>query len=117
MKRPLELTIYPYVDRWVEYTMVFLGKEVSGSSREYGYETPRGIFAGDEYPEKRLTDAELAAEYWRHNGDTDAVCEGLRVKTFGGLIANGLLAEDLMKARLATLERFATLPHYDEDAA
>lgn len=56
--------------------------------------------------EKRLTDVELAAEYWRANAvgwmHEDA-----------GMSA----ASDLDAAEAATWHKFATLPHYDEAPA
>lgn len=114
MSKPLELHIYPKVDRWVEYTMEFLGKAVSGSSREYGYETPRGIFEGDEWPEKRLTDAELAAEYFAQ----DSQCRHEQwIETVRGdedYTSAERAGQSRMYDRLNTLHRFATLPHYDE---
>ena len=51
---------------------------------------------------KRLTDAELSAEVWR------AKWTGLWAEHNSGL-------NDSRRAMIATVERFATLPHYDED--
>lgn len=67
--------------------------------------------------DKRFTDAELAAEYWRHDGDTSAVYEGLRVETWGGEAGTGDAAEKVMKHRLETLEQLATIPHHDQETA
>lgn len=54
---------------------------------------------------KRFTDAELAAEYWAPTW-----------LTMPGADWDGDYAgtEAEMKRRMATLHRFATLPHYDE---
>ncbi|QDG65816.1 hypothetical protein NIBR502772_05945 [Pseudarthrobacter sp. NIBRBAC000502772] len=89
--KALELTIYPPIHR-----------------PRYGY----GI---DPYREqwkrerniieaKRLTDAELAAEYWRSTWDAQSCYH------------DGS-DEDITATRkeYEALERFATLPHYDED--
>lgn len=67
--------------------------------------------------DKRFTEAELAAEYWRHDGDTSAVYEGLRVETWGGEVGTGDAAEKVMKHRLNTLEQLASLPHHDQETA
>jgi len=62
--------------------------------------TPYAIVAVD----KRFTDAELAAEYWR------AKYSGVMAEKHGGL-------RDENRAKIATVERFYTLPHYDEVTA
>ena len=51
---------------------------------------------------KRLTDAELAAEYWR------ARWTGLMHESRGASLT------DEHRAKIATVERFMELPHYDE---
>lgn len=56
---------------------------------------------GYEVYRKRLTDAELAAEF--HNMDSDC-----QIAWIDGEHT------DAMQERFVTLERFATLPHYDE---
>lgn len=56
---------------------------------------------------QRFSDAELAAEYWRHNGDADLCSEGIRYGAYG----RELESEEVENERLATLHRFATLPH------
>ena len=113
MSKPLELTVYPWVDRWVDWTENFRGQTIHGSSREYGYETPRGVFCGDDFPEKRLTDAELAAELWfgtAREGHAEAM--GWRTGH-----AQDWINTNREECRIvAILERFATLPHYDEAA-
>jgi hypothetical protein len=91
--KALELTVYPKLERpmW--------GHQIEGYRQQ--------VRAESELREaKRLTDAELAAEYWAPiwltmpDMDWDADYETC-VKQ--------------MKDRAATLLRFATLPHYDED--
>jgi len=111
--KPLELTIYPKVDRWVDWTMEFLGKEVKGSSRECGYETPRGVFEGDEWPEKRLTDAELAAEWHKQDNHCGQKYEGYAIAHNG----ESLGSEEYEADKLRTTHRFATTAHYDEENA
>lgn len=56
-------------------------------------------FEHDWQIDKRLTDAELAAEFWASHGEANAAMTGNR---------------RLLFSRRATLARFATLPHYDE---
>lgn len=55
-------------------------------------------------PDKRLTDAELAAEYWK--------------LTYGDEVARGWASDYAVIRRSEeqrqTMHRFATLPHYDE---
>lgn len=55
-------------------------------------------------PTKRLTEAELGASYWLKRW---VRCSALRFSNSGG-------PSELDNERLATLHRFATLPHYDE---
>lgn len=110
--KSLELTIYPFVDRWVDYTCDIGGRTVSGSSREYGYETPHGVWRGDEFEEKRLTDAELAAEYWRTGQDEAYITEGIIWK---GICDGWSTSESAALHRSYVIRRFATLPHYDEE--
>jgi hypothetical protein len=93
--KPLELTVFE--------------KEPGLYGREDTYHSPDGLWA---YPEshvdgyaaeKRLTDAELAAEHHR------AKWTGLMHEHKWHSILS-----DKHRAMIATVERFATLPHYDE---
>jgi len=68
------------------------------------YPKPRYALTTWQYqadPSKRFTDAELAAEHWR------AKYTGVWAEHNSGL-------NDERRAMLATVERFATLPHYDD---
>lgn len=60
---------------------------------------------GYEVYRKRLTDAELAAEYWR------ARWTGLMHESRGACLT------DEHRAKIATVERFMELSHYDEVTA
>lgn len=60
---------------------------------------------------KRLTNAELAAEYWRADGDQFAICEGI---TWEGQVGEWPTGEKAALHRQRILEQFVTLPHYDE---
>lgn len=87
MLKPLELTIYPL-----------------DPSFPAGYKLPRDTrithrAANRMATEKRLTSAEVAAEYWRASSGADEVNYDRR---FDEESINGIL------------HRFATLPHYDE---
>lgn len=89
--KPLELVIYPHViDCGVDCI-----EDDEGTLR-IGRELDD--FAGS----KRLTEAELSAEYWAAHGDANAL-----------MIGN----PRLRFSRRHTLRRFATLPHYDEPNA
>ena len=112
MSKPLQLTIYPWVDRWVDWNMEFLGKPMTGSSREYGYETPHGVWSGDEFPEKRLTDADMAAEFHKSTSDF------MSAHSLHMLFEDAETEQKLSDARdwMFAMERFAILPHYDEVA-
>lgn len=93
--KALELTVY---------------EKVPGRpGREHTYNSPDGLWAypvshADGYAlSKRLTDAELAAEYWR------ARWTGLMHESkFHSVLS------DKHRAMIATVERFMELPHYDE---
>ena len=64
--------------------------------------------------EKRFTDAELAAEYWRTSTDAAYITEGITWKDMcDGWSAN----EDDALERYGTLHRFATLPQHDDGPA
>lgn len=58
---------------------------------------------------KRLTDAERAAEYWRGEFDYERAFHGMCY-----LSGNWDPGKFSTYERRAVLERFATLPHYDE---
>jgi hypothetical protein len=94
--KPLELTVWARNENY------------PGASNVV-YEHPDGLVAvGDlfvdaEAHEKRLTDAELAAEHHR------AKWTGLMHEHKWHSILS-----DKHRAMIATVERFATLPHYDE---
>ena len=88
MKKPLELTIYPPAERCSVYPACTI---------EY-HET------GNWGPDKRLSDSEAAAEYWMFSRNL-----------FQGQVQSGKKApRPLMQKRLATIRRFAELPHHDE---
>jgi hypothetical protein len=110
--KALELTVYE--------------KEPGRYGREPLYNSPDGLWAypashADGYAqEKRLTDAETAADYW-----------GLRAMLDGGLVNSHDLtipwsrgcqpirdsmtpAGKRIREQVDTLLRFAMLPHYDE---
>lgn len=59
---------------------------------------------------KRLTSAELAAEYWRASLDLEYVVSN---PDDAGTWNFTAMNEDVRRALI--LERFATLPHYDEE--
>lgn len=108
--KALDLTLYPYVYHEVDWARDINGEIIPGSYREYGYETPHGVWCGDEFPEKRLTDAELAAEF--HKSTSDFYSASSMHMTF----EDGETEQSLSDARdrMFAMERFATLPHYDE---
>ncbi|QEP06170.1 hypothetical protein [Glutamicibacter sp. ZJUTW] len=60
---------------------------------------------------QRFSDAELAAEFWFASGEFNAGTEGLTVEWFGG--ETRFTRNDEIRAahQVATLKRFATLPH------
>lgn len=86
--KALELTVYPKLER------PHRGDEIMAY---------RSQFIDEQLimQAKRFTDAELAAEHHR------AKWTGLWAEKHGGLSDEG-------RAKIATVERFATLPHYDE---
>lgn len=104
MNEPLELTVYPLLDK-------------VGRRAERGYivnREPIESWYVDNYQifEKRLTPPELAAEYWRKNGDFESCAEGYTTANDGYTFA----WEGVEASRLNTVRRFATCPHYDEAA-
>lgn len=89
--KPLELTLYPPVDdfpSWPEYRTWFRDRMAERDAAEA----------------KHLTDAELAAQYWWSERDL----------TIHGYDA---MAYFYLTRECATLHRFATSPHYFEEAA
>lgn len=92
MLKPLELIVYPKADG--HFLLHCHSVSADGSIRR--------LMWGCQCPEssKRLTDAELAAEYWRASSGADEVNydRGFRAESINGI-----------------LRRFATLPHYDEE--
>jgi hypothetical protein len=98
-RKPLELVVWPKVDRWVKHPS-------GGGWREYGYETPTGVYDftlfGPDLFDKRLTDAELAAEV--HS----AVLDIYRSKVHGTPTTEAL-------DRMAAMLRFAVNDHYDQE--
>lgn len=66
--------------------------------------------ADEDARETRLTGPELAAEYWRADGDATLATEGIGVTNLGTWSQR----EAATLGRLRVLERFAILPHYDE---
>jgi hypothetical protein len=92
MSKPLELAIYPH---WEHNEICYANVE--------GLDSPISV---DYWIAcKRLTDAELAAEFWK------AKERCMFVSAFSGMS----ISPDSPSAREAiTLHRFATLPSYDE---
>lgn len=105
MSRPLELTIYPRLSPFVQEVMAWNIKQ--------GWEPHTGLVAEIHVPgllameQKRLTEAELAAE-WHANE-----VEAWRMVSRRPEFYNIDVAEKL-EARESTLRRFATHPHYFE---
>lgn len=63
---------------------------------------------------QRFSDAELAAEFWFAFGEFSAGTEGLTVEWFGGETRFTRNDELRVEHQVATLKRFATLPHAHE---
>lgn len=59
---------------------------------------------------KRFTDTELAAEYWRAQGDESIICEGY---SWTEMCGGWQVSEFDATQRASTIRRFATLPSYD----
>lgn len=105
--KDLELTVYPR-----EVHPVYGLRYLTGVGDPAGWwewtelnAATRGVHA------HRLSDAELAAEYWRAQHDFAFIAEGI---IWGQMCGHWSFGEDDASARTKTLERFATLPHYDE---
>lgn len=94
--KPLELVIYPPLPFSLRMAVAVF------------HTIPPGL---SEMKSKRLTGAELAAEYWRADGDQFAICEGI---TWEGQVGEWPTGEKAALHRQRILERFATMPHYDE---
>jgi hypothetical protein len=90
MSKPLELTIYPM-------TCNHLG-EVKYQAAHDGLHLEQ---VHELIESKRLTDVELAAEFWKQEAQVTTV------EAMGGTPIRNLAA-------LKTIHRFATHPHYDE---
>lgn len=101
--KDLELTVYPKTDG--HFSRHCHSVSADGSIRR--------LMWGCQCPEssKRLTNAELAAEYWQAQHDFAFIAEGM---IWGQMCGHWSFGEDAASARTKTLERFATLPHYDE---
>ena len=102
--KPLELTIFPKDPSYEPsdaFTVYLLGdgkRECAGTSCALP-------------AKKRLTDAELAAEWQYQDNRCGQVVEGYAV-AHGGTDM-GAEEDEIEKLRIAY--RFATLPHYDEE--
>lgn len=114
MSKPLELTIYER--RGPERR--FRGEDGFNYLFE-GYDHPEGettvTLASALAAKKRLTDAELAAEYWAqvHDSQYAMTCELAAEDKPGRKAARHWGAQSTAKA--TTLHRFATSPHYEAD--
>ena len=87
--RALELTVYP--------PLVHPGWEDMAAMRAYVDQRHHERTMREA---KRLTDAELAAEYWK--------------RQFLYAVANGVHETARAYAHMQVIHRFATLPHHDE---
>jgi hypothetical protein len=96
MKKPLELNVYPI---WGDESLY---------ADLPGHHWPTNV--GYEVYRKRLTEAELAAEWHKQDNHCGQVLEGY------GIAYNGepLDTEEVEIERLHIVYRFATLPHHDE---
>ena len=102
MNKALELTVYPHWENGLDGTCY--------SDRE-GLDFPINV---DYWILcKRLTDAELAAEWHYQDNRCGQVVEGYSIAHDGSPMAS----EDEEIERLAAVHRFATQPNYDEVAA
>lgn len=105
--KPLELTVYRTLE---DFGVVF------------GYDTPE-VHATSEADAmaaaKRFTDTELAAEYWRARQRwTNGLYTNLyATEVDGDARAYTFRQITRMTVEAQTMERFATLPHYDEVTA
>jgi hypothetical protein len=118
-RKPLELVVYPKVDRWVE-RRALIGTRTF-RIQERGYELPTGVFEPDEvdlFFNKRLTDAELAAEYWNEQARAANALTGYAAASIvGDQEGEGAYSDkhDEHHRRLVIFRRFATHPHHDEE--
>lgn len=98
MSKPLELVIHPKLQHRRHVTGGWL----------WDCEACNTVITG---PSKRLTNAELAAEYWRAVGDESMITEGYNWTEMCG---EWPVSEEEAIRRSRSLTRFATLPSYDE---
>ena len=100
MSKPLELTVYSMWDNG--FGELYADKDDPQRPTSVDFEVYR----------KRLTDIELAAEYWRLR--LKVCASGNRdMKAVGHVCAEWQAAHD----ELDTMQRFMELPHYDEVTA
>jgi len=85
---------------------IFEKHPTADAYRVGGFYSPYALVSQD----KRFSDAELAAEYWRKNGDFESCAEGYSVANDG----YSYEWEHVEAARLSIIRRFATIPHFDE---
>lgn len=102
MSKPFELTVFPSEQECSCCGPIFTMPDG---------EVVRAYQADNMARQKRLTDAELAAEYWRSREDFVCIVEGIRWES---MCDEWRLGEGSAIDRKFTLESFATLPHYDE---
>lgn len=111
--KPLELTVYPPLSRFT--------KQIVAWNLEQGYEAYRGISAEMHAPgllamqAKRLTEAELAAEF--ESARCDSMIQSQTGRCWQPLGYTWPMDSESIHDRAQTLLRFATSPHYCEDAA
>jgi hypothetical protein len=98
MRKPLELTVYPIWENG--FGDFYADKEDPLRPTRVDFEVFR----------KRLTETDLAAEYWQQ------VLIGSLHPTDSFHGHSGMKVRGVSSARIRTLHRFATLPHYDEVA-
>lgn len=107
IRPPLELVIHPHSKKHLNTNWLTF------------YDTPDGLMTaglfGDLPAAKRFTDAELAAEWHRHDHTFDLLTEGIGVETFGKDYIRGSAHEERALNQRNTLHRFATAPHYFEE--
>ena len=114
MSKPLELTVYPPLapDDELRWRDVSTGREGQPSDVPVPEWHHRQRSAPPARYGKRLTDAELAAEYWRAN--SIGWCAEA-TQSFYDEFTGHIVSSDRMKHYVTVLDRFATHPHYDEE--
>ena len=85
----------------MEHLTIYPKHPTADAYRVGGFYSPYCLVATD----KRFTDAELAAEYWECQYDSE---------TARGW-ANDYAIIRRYDAKLETMQRFATLPHFEEE--